>query len=151
MEMIFEEKTIDSLSEDDTNVHIKGKISEVNTGKLLLQKCPVCRENVDEDEDGYYCQTCDEIYEEPDYILMVPTTIDDGTSEISATFFGNLAEELIGMTKEEVLSDIEEYYDGISEKIEGLVINKDIEIIADVGMDNYTQEYRLTPKKILNK
>ena len=149
MESIFVEKPIESLLEDDTNVHITARIKEVFPERILLKKCPNCRENVEETEDEYICDSCGHTFDEPDYTLMIPTRVEDDTGEISVTFFGNLAEELIGMDKEEIISLIHDGY-GIEDKLEDLV-GVTIEIIANVSFNEYTEENRLNPKKLLKK
>jgi replication factor A1 len=149
MESIFVPKTIESLLEDDTNVHITAKIKEVFTDRLLLKKCPNCRENVEESEDEYYCDNCGHSFDEPNYTLMIPTRVEDETGEISVTFFDKLAEELIGMDKQEVISLIDDGF-GIDEKLQDLE-GVTIEIIANVSFNEYTEENRLNPKRILKK
>ena len=113
MESIFVAKSIESLTEDDTNVHITATIKEVFPDKILLKKCPNCRESVEESEDEYICDNCGHTFDEPKYTLMIPTRVEDDTGEISVTFFGNLAEELIDMSQEEVVSLIEDEALGI--------------------------------------
>ena len=149
METIFAPKTIESLLEDDTNVHITGTIKEVGTERTILRKCPNCRSSVEESEDEYVCDNCGHVFDEPDYTLMIPTRIEDETGEIQATFFDNLAEELIGMKKEEIISLMEETF-SIEDKLEDLV-GQTIEIIANVNFDEYNETNRLNPKKLLKK
>ena len=149
MEAIFVPKTIESLYEDDTNVHVTGTIQEVSPDKILLKRCPNCRENVDDLEDEYYCDNCGHSFDEPSYTLMIPTRIEDETGDISVTFFGKLAEELIGMDQEKIVSLVEDGY-GIEDKLQDLV-GVTIEIIANVSFDDYREENRLNPKKLLKK
>ena len=149
MEMIYAPKSIESLLEDDTNVHITARITEVSTERNLLTKCPNCGTNVDEAQEDFYCEECGHTFDEPRYTLMIPTRIEDDTGEIAATFFDTLAEELIGKKKEEIVLDISEGY-GIEEKLEDLV-GTTVEIIANVSFDEYNEENRLNPKKLLNK
>ena len=149
MEAIYVPKSIEALSEDDTNVLITGKISEVRTDKYLLQKCPNCNANVEVTDVENTCDYCDFEFDEPKYVLMVPTRIEDDTGAIQCTFFGSLAEELLGIKTEEVVSDIQLDYshDG---KLQDLT-NLNVELIANVSFDEYGQEYKLTPKRILSK
>ena len=149
MESIFVSKPIESLLEDDTNVHITARIKEVFADKILLKKCPNCNENVEESEDEYICDNCGHVFDEPKYTLMIPTRVEDDTGEIPVTFFGDLAEQLIDMKKEEIISLMEDTYD-ISDKLQDLV-GMTIEIIANVSFNEYTEENRLNPKKLLNK
>ena len=149
IESIFVPKNIESLLEDDTNVHITATISEVSTDRLLLKKCPNCRANVEEAEDEYVCDNCGHVFDEPKYTLMIPVRVEDDTGDISVTFFDKLAEELIGMDKNRVIELIDDGY-SIDDKVEDLV-GTTIEIIANVSFNEYTEENRLNPKRILKK
>ena len=149
MEMVFVSKSIESLLEDDTNVHITADIREVTTDRNMLVKCPNCRASVEESDDEYICDNCGHVFDEPNYTLMIPTRIGDESGEIQATFFDKLAEELIGMKTEEIVSDISGGL-GIEGKLEDLV-GQTIEIIANVSFDEYYETTRLIPKKILKK
>ena len=149
MESIFVAKPIESLLEDDTNVHITARIKEVFTDRILLKKCPNCRENVEEFEDEYICDNCGHTFDEPLYTLMIPTRVEDDTGEIPVTFFGRLAEELIEKDIDEIISLIDDGY-GIEDKLDDLV-GMTIEIIANVSFNEYSEENRLNPKKLLKK
>ncbi|WP_458456302.1 OB-fold nucleic acid binding domain-containing protein [Methanobrevibacter sp.] len=149
MEAIYVSKPIEALTEDDTNVCVTGTIVDVSTNKNILIKCPNCNENIEESEDEFKCDYCGLEFDEPKYILMIPTRISDDTDEIQVTFFDKLAEELLDQKKEEIIEDISNGY-GIEDKIEDLN-GKTIEIVADVGFDEFNEEPRLKPKKILSK
>jgi len=149
MEAIYVPKSIESLLEDDTNVCVTGRIIDVNAERVLRKKCPNCHQTVEESIDEYICDNCGHIFDEPDYLLMVPTRIEDETGDIQVTFFDKLAEELIGMKKEEIISLVDDGY-GIEDKLEDLN-GLTIEIIANVSFDEFNEENRLSPKKILNK
>ena len=149
MEAIYVSKTIESLLEDDTNVKVNGRICDVNTDRVLLKRCPHCDNNVEHTEMENVCDFCGEEFEEPKYTLFVNTTIEDETGEIQVTFYENLAEELIDMDKERVISLIEDGY-GIEDKLEDLN-GTTIEIIANVRFDGYNETNKLSPKKLLNK
>ena len=149
MAEIYTPKSIESLYEDDTNVCVTGTIKEVSADRVLLKRCPNCNSNVEEGMDEYICDNCGYTFDEPKFRLMVPTRIEDDTGDIQVTFFDNLAEELIGMKKEEIISLIEDGY-GIQDKLEDLN-GLTVEIIANVSFDEFNEENRLSPKKILNK
>ena len=149
LEAIYVSKQIESLLEDDTNISVTGTIIDVNSDRILRKRCPNCNQSVEESIDEYICDNCGHTFDEPDYLLMVPTRIEDDTGDIQVTFFDKLAEELIGMKKEEIISLIDDGY-GIEDKLEDLN-GLTIEIIADVSFDEFNEENRLRPKKILNK
>ncbi|WP_292822552.1 OB-fold nucleic acid binding domain-containing protein [Methanobrevibacter sp.] len=148
-EAIYVPKTIENLFEDDTNVRITGKIKEVRTDKYLLVKCPNCDGNVEQTSEENICDFCGFEFDEPKYTLMVPTQIEDDTGEIQATFFGQLAEELLEMKTEDVVNIIDDTYD-IEGKLEDLV-GLNIEIIANVGFDQFNETSKLNPKRIISK
>ncbi|WP_407377322.1 OB-fold nucleic acid binding domain-containing protein [Methanobrevibacter sp.] len=149
LEAIYVDRTIESLLEDDTNVRVTGRITEVNNDRPLRSRCPVCKNTVEEEDGGYICENCGHTFDEPEYLLVVPTKIEDETGDISVTFFENLAEELIGMSKEEIVSLYEDNL-GIEDRLEDLN-GMTIQIIANVSFDMYNELTRLSPKKILNK
>ncbi len=149
VEAIFVPKTIESLLEDDTNVCITGVIKEVSTDRNILKKCPNCGGNVEQTDMENICNFCDHEFDEPDYTLMIPTEIEDDTGEIQTTFFGKLAEELIGMKTEEVV-ELEDEGNGIEDKLRDLQ-GLTVEIIANVSFDDYNERSRLNPKKIISK
>ena len=149
MAEIYTPKTIESLLEDDTNVCVTGTIKSVSTDRVILKRCPSCNQSVEESEDEYICDNCGYTFDEPDYLLMVPTRIEDDTGDIQVTFFDKLAEELIGMETKEIVSLMEDNY-GIEDKLEDLN-GLTIEIIANVSFDEFNEENRLSPKKIIKK
>lgn len=149
VEAIFVSKTIEALAEDDTNVCVTGVIKDVSTDKNILKKCPNCNGNVEQTIEENVCDFCGHNFEEPTYTLMIPTQIEDETGEIQVTFFGKLAEELLGMETEEV-AEIIESGDGIEHKLEDLT-GLTVEIIANVDFDEYSERSRLKPKKIISK
>lgn len=149
MEAIYVPKTIESLAEDDVNVCVTGTIVEVDSNRIISKKCPSCNGYVEGAEDENVCDNCGHVFDEPKTLLMVPLRIEDDTGDIKVTFFDKLAEELIGMKKEEIVNLVDDGY-GIEEKLEDLN-GETIEIIANVSFDMYSEENRLNPKKILSK
>ena len=83
---------------------------------------------------------------------MVPARLEDDTGEISITFFDNLAEELLDMKKEEIINLTDNGSDlgpmeGRIDDLNGLTV----EVITNVSFDDYNEEIRLNPKRILSK
>ena len=148
-EAIYVPKTIEALLEDDTNIRVTGTIKEVGTDKNILKKCPNCRSNVETTIEENVCDNCGHAFDEPNYTLMIPTRIEDDTGDIPATFFDKLAEELIEMKKEDVINYVEDGL-GIEDKLQDLN-GLTVEIIANVSFDEYNEESRLNPKKIISK
>lgn len=153
-ELIYQSRTIGTLQEDDVNIRVSGIIREPSNNKILITKCPHCNNSIEEfGEDEYVCDYCGEEIDEPKHLLMIPARLeDDDGEEIPITFFNKLAEELLGMTTEDIVELINEYDDpgvleGKIDDLEGL----NVEVIANVKFDEYNEEMRLNPKKILSK
>ncbi|GAA5818799.1 MAG: replication protein A [Methanobrevibacter sp. CfCl-M3] len=147
-EKIYVSKNIGDLEDDDKNIKITGKISEVSGDRLLLPRCPSCNNRLEQIDDEYACDYCGDDFDEPNYLLMLPLRIEDDTGDISVTFFSYLAENLLEMTKDEIKNMNED--NGLEEKIEDL-IGLELTLIADVDFDDYNEEIRLKPKKIISK
>lgn len=149
-ESIYVEKTLDEIEEDDTNIRISGHLSNLNASNVLLSKCPNCNNRLEKDEEGYYCNYCGEVINEPKYTLMLPARISDNTSEIQITFFGSLVEKLLNMKESEIINLISE--SGDVGPLEGKIENLEgefIEVIADVNYNDFDESLRLRPKEIL--
>ncbi|WP_461461047.1 OB-fold nucleic acid binding domain-containing protein [Methanobrevibacter sp.] len=149
---IYVQKTIDEIEDDDVNIRISGRLSNVNGNNVLLSKCPNCNSKLDKDEEGFYCQYCGEEIENPKYTLMLPAHIGDDTGEIQITFFGSLVEDLLDKKESEIINIITESGDispleGIIEDLEGQFI----EVIADVNYNDFDESLRLRPNQILSK
>lgn len=151
-ESIYVPKTIEALEDDDRNVRITGTLKEVFGNKILITKCPSCGNTVDQSSDDFVCSFCGEPIDEPRYLLMVPARLEDDTGEISITFFDNLAEELLDMKKEDIINLTDNGSDlgpmeGRIDDLNGLTV----EVITNVSFDDYNEEIRLNPKRILSK
>ena len=144
--------TYDELKDDDRNVRITGTLKEVFGNKILITKCPNCGNTVNQSSEDFVCEFCGEAVDEPKYLLMIPARLEDDTGEISITFFDNLAEELLDMKKEEIINLTDDGSDlgpmeGRIDDLNGLTV----EIITNVSFDDYNEEIRLNPKRILSK
>ncbi|MDR3223766.1 MAG: replication protein A [Methanobrevibacter sp.] len=146
-EKIYVEKTIGELEDDDKNIKVVGRISEISGDKLLLPRCPSCNNRLEQVDDEYACDYCGDDFDEPNYLVMLPLRIEDDTGDISVTFFSYLAEKLLEMNKDEIIKNDD---DGLKEKVEDL-INLELTLIVDVDFDDYNEEIRLKPKKIISK
>ncbi|MDR3062975.1 MAG: replication protein A, partial [Methanobrevibacter sp.] len=151
-DIIYQAKTIESLEDNDSNVRITGVFTTKSEGNILINKCPNCNNTVEQTDDEFVCDFCGEEIEKPKHLLMIPGTFKDDTGEISITFFNNLAEELLGIKLEDIVAIIEDSsdYGALEGKIEDLN-GLNMEIIANVSFNDYDEEIRLNPKKILSK
>jgi len=150
-DILYVSKNIEDLEDDDKNVKIQGQLEDTFGNNILSARCPNCNNRLEQLDDEYVCDYCGEDVEKPRYLLMIPARIEDETGDVSVTFFGKLAENLIGMTTDEAAEIVEDSGDegvleGKVEKLAGL----GIKLIADVNFDEYNEEIRLNPKKIIS-
>ncbi|MDR2966321.1 MAG: replication protein A [Methanobacteriaceae archaeon] len=151
-EILYKSKSIDELEDGDRNVKVSGTLEDTFGGKILSARCPSCNNKLEQTDDEYICDYCGDDVDKPKYLLMVPTRLKDDTEDIQVTFFSKLAENLLNMTTEEIVKIVEDSADeGVLEgKVEDLN-GLSIKLIADVNFDEYNEEIRLSPKKILSK
>ena len=151
-EAIYIPKDIEAIEDEDFNVRVTGTLQEIVSERLLLRKCPNCNNSIGSIElDGETtCEYCGESFDEPNTTIMIPATLVDDTGDIGITFFDNLVEDLLEMSKDEIVnivSDDPGALDGRIEDLEGITV----EVIANVRYDEYNEERKLSPKKILQK
>lgn len=145
---LYTSKDIASLELEDRNVKIEGTFSNPYSERILIPKCPICNHTLDVDEEE--CSECGNIIDEPKYLLMLPGKLNDDTGEIQITFFNDLVEELIGMAHDDIVDQYEEEGDfGFLETKINDLEGRTLEVIADITYNNYDEEIRLRPKKIL--
>lgn len=151
-EILYKAKSIEELEDDDRNVKVSGTLQDAFGNKILSARCPSCNNRLEQTDDEYICDYCGEDVDKPKYLLMIPARLEDDSGEIQITFFSKLAENLLGMTTDEIAKIIEDSADegaleGKVEDLNGL----NLKLIADVSFDEYNEEIRLSPKKILSK
>ena len=149
-DILYTEKDIANLELEDRNVRIIGTFSDPYAQRVLIPKCPFCNKTL-EDEEEEECENCGNYIDKPNYLLMLSGKLSDETGDISITFFNELVEQLIDMKHDDIVAQYEEeekdpgFLEAKIMDIEG----KTLELIADVTYNNYDEEIKLRPKKIL--
>ena len=149
-DILYTKKDISNLELEDRNVRIIGTFSDPYAQRILIPKCPFCNKTL-EDEDEEECENCGNYIDKPNYLLMLSGKIADETGDISITFFNEMVEELIGMKHDDLVAQYEEeerdpgFLEAKIMEVEG----KTLELIADVIYNNYDEEIKLRPKKII--
>ncbi|WP_414469906.1 OB-fold nucleic acid binding domain-containing protein [Methanobacterium sp. ACI-7] len=151
-ESIYKTRLIEEIEEEDKNIKVNGKIIEAYGDRILYEMCPNCNKRVEYVDDAFICDFCGEEIKQPNYLMIIPVVIEDETGTVRATFFRNLAEELLGMTTDEANEVIMTTADegSLAEKVEDL-IGSNITVIADASFDEYNEEIRLIAKKIVSR
>ena len=95
-----ERKTIDKLTENDSNVEILGTIVQIFDPRFF-EICPECNKRVKNVDGNFSCQIHNNV--EPDFSYVMNLILDDGTENIRTVFFRDSMEKLINSNKEKVL------------------------------------------------
>lgn len=148
--ILFAAKDIGMLEEEEPNVKVHGTLKDIYADNILIYKCPVCDNAIDKDDKE--CCICNNEIEEPKYTLILSGMLEDETDEIDVAFFNNLAEEVIGMKKEDIIKIINESNDeniliDDLNKLNGMSLT----LLADVIYDEIGDRNQLRPRKIISK
>jgi len=90
---------IDENSEGKS-VEVSGIVMGSTQGSPVYPACPSCRKKVEEEGGKFTCSVCGAV-KKPEYRMLYKITVDDGSGSIRATLFGEIGEELLGITAEE--------------------------------------------------
>lgn len=113
-----EEASIREVKSENTSYRVKGLLVNIYTSNPFYNRCPECGTSIREDDDGeMVCEDHGEI-DEPDKALAVSAVIDDGTGNIRAVFFRDLAREMLGVDEEvEEEGDVEAVEEAASDAV----------------------------------
>lgn len=91
---------IREVRSENTSYQVKGLVMNIYTSNPFYNRCPECGTSVRENDDGeYHCEEHGEV-EEPEKALAISAVIDDGTDNIRAVFFREMARDLLGVDEE---------------------------------------------------
>ncbi len=86
---------------EDSQAKIKGTIVKVFERQPIFNVCPHCGRNLGTGDSEELCEKCEEVVE-PEHRAVINMIVDDGSDNIRVVAFGELAEELLGKTAEEI-------------------------------------------------
>jgi len=98
---ILERKKIKKLQEGDSNVEVLGTIVQVFEPRFF-EVCPECSRRAREKEGSWTCETHNQVT--PDYSYLMNLFLDDGSENIRIVLFRDQVNNLLGKTKEELLT-----------------------------------------------
>ncbi|MFA4646243.1 OB-fold nucleic acid binding domain-containing protein [Pyrococcus kukulkanii] len=103
----YTRKKIKDIEAGDRFIEVRGTIAKVYR-VLVYDACPECKKKVDYDPgtETWICPEHGEV--EPIKITILDFGLDDGTGYIRVTLFGDDAEELLGVSPEEISEKIRE-------------------------------------------
>src|SRR4030042_326281 len=94
-------KNIADIKEDDANVEVLATIVQVFDINFF-EVCPKCNKRVRLRDEGFICPTHGKV--EPAYNYVLNIYLDDGSDNIRVVFWRQQIEELLGMSREQILA-----------------------------------------------
>lgn len=89
---------IQSVREEEST-EVQGRIMEVNSNSKVFPSCPNCMKRVQEEGEGWVCESCGEI-PQPVPRLIVEVVVEDDSGSINSVFSGAVAEKLLDMSSD---------------------------------------------------
>ncbi len=125
----FKRKNISKLAPGQS-AEIRGTVVNIFSKSPFFKKCPECGERVEGEE-------CEE-HEEFEVNMVISAVVDDGTDSIRAVFFGEQAEDLVDVERNEAWEmtnegkDMEEFSEKCNE-----ILGKEVRVKGRVKMNDF--------------
>jgi len=145
---VFERKALAELGENQ-NAEISATIAEINRSALRYFACSSCGKKLQKLGDKFLCEKCGE-QREPKIELVASVALEDAGSAINAICYGDEAEKIFGMGREQVNSELraksaEEVLEEIRDKIAG----KQLKAIGYLRTNRRTNEKEFVIKNVI--
>ncbi len=141
-----QEADLREVKSEGASYRIKGMVVNVYTSNPFYNRCPECGTSVREDDDGdFTCEDHGEV-KAPDKALAVSAVIDDGTANMRAVFFRDLARELL-----EIGEEVEEEGDtsAVEEAAES-ALGKELELEGRTRYNDYFGRLEIIANEVKN-
>ena len=112
-------KKIIDLEEGDRNVEVLGTIVQIYDPRFF-EVCPECNRRAREKEDGYYCDTHEQV--EPKYSYVLNLIMDDGSENIRVVLWRQQVEKIFDMPNEELLEKRGDSFSEIKNELLGKIV-----------------------------
>jgi ssDNA-binding replication factor A large subunit len=134
---------------EGNNITTRGTIVQVIHQKSVYDSCPKCYKKVEVSDSTTTCPKCGTIKQsEPRLIAKI--VVDDGTENIRASFFGQSAEKLFGMTGAEAKALIEQSGNETEPAMsaEEALLGKEVVLSGRISLNNFSNELELSVNTI---
>jgi replication factor A1 len=144
-EIEFSEKKVSEMAEGDKNVKITGIVTDYDIPRFYVG-CPECFKKVQQDDGKQSCGQHGEVTALK--IPIVNMIVDDSTGTIAVVGFRDRAEQLSGVSTEEVLGfteDIDKYRNFCKR-----IVGAKVELGGNVTTNNMTGDMQVMTNQVLN-
>jgi len=138
-----EEKKIANIQPDDRNVKVIGKIEDVDENPIVFEICSECGARIENVAGEWICDICGET--EPAYGMVLSCGVSDGTGDIRAVFYRDMAEELTGMSVPDALNLVGKSGNELEpiKHVRGDIVGKKVTLIGNVRYNDYQDKLEL--------
>jgi replication factor A1 len=143
-----EEKSIKDMKPDDRNVRVTGEIEDIDENAIVFEICSECGLRLENVAGEWLCDVCGEA--KPAYGMVISCGITDGTGDIRAVFYRDLAEELAGMSVADAMNLIGQSGDELEpvKQIRGEIAGNRISVVGNIRYNDYLDKLELMVSSI---
>ena len=140
----IETKEINKLNQNE-NVIIGGKVSEILPGNLYFLACEKCGKKVTD----HICEKCGEV--DGEKRAVISAVIEDDTATIRANFFGDTALALIKLNSKEFENELEnKSSEKLGQELNEKIKENNIKLFGYTKENSYSSENEFVVKEVIN-
>jgi hypothetical protein len=142
-----ERASIGSLQRERMQVQIRGTIIRVFHRRPLFDICPLCGRSLGSIDTSLMCEQCGKVVT-PEHRVVISLVVDDGTGNIRAVLFGQVAEKLLGKSAQEVfelfkqIPNLEELYGKFN------LVGREVLLAGSTRYDKYFDQLELRVRDV---
>lgn len=128
--------------EENMQVGIRGTIVQIFERNPIFSVCPRCGRNLKGESEEILCENCEQVVKK-EKRAVINMVIDDGTGNLRAVAFGELAQKLFGASPEEISErisqedDLTDFYDELELK------GREVKLRGTIKRDDYFDQLEL--------
>lgn len=148
MDKHAEDRKIADIKPDDRNIKVVGKIEDVDDNKIVFEICGECGARIENVAGEWVCDVCGETT--PAYGMVVSCSVSDGSGDIRAIFYRDLAEGLTGMSVPDALNLIGKKGDEMEpvRHIREGIAGRKVTLVGNVRYNEYQDKLELVVSSI---
>jgi len=142
-----ESRRISELDAATKFVALQAAVVAVNQGQLRYSVCAKCGSKMQRAETGMQCEKCGSI--EQDIRAVLSVRLDDGSSQVNAVAYGQSAEKLMGLQKEQLRELIESIGpEQIIRQLQDRLVGKQVRAFGSAKENTFSNELEFVVRSL---
>jgi len=133
---VAERKNISELKEGDYS-EVRACLVQVYRRNPFYEVCPECGARLEQKNGSWFCKEHKEV--KPEHQMVISGVIDDGTGNIRAVFFRDMAEKIFGQTAKELRKAAQDEADALAIYNQFSSLGKEFILKGRVKKNEYTE------------